>query len=122
MFDGLYRIKFVNSVHDTGWGLVVVLDNKVLGGDAAYSYVGKHRFDGTYVYLRMHVERHDDHAFSVFGDVEQFVLTLRGRPGWTGTLRGHIVGRRDLELVIDYKKLADGHVDSGINRARETVG
>ena len=33
-----------------------------------------------------------------------------------GTLRGYIVGRRDLELVVDYRKLADGHVDSGANR------
>jgi hypothetical protein len=116
MFDGLYRIKFVNSVRDSGWGLVVVLGDKVLGGDAAYSYVGRHRFDGTYVYLRLHVERHDPRAFSVFGDVGEFVLALRGRPGWTGTLRGYIVGRRDLELVVDYRKLADGHVDSGANR------
>ncbi len=113
MFDGLYRIKFINAVHDTGWGIVVVLDDKILGGDAAYSYVGRHRFDGTNVFLRIHVERHDREAFSLFGDVDQFVLTLRGRAGAEGTLRGHVVGRRDLELVIAYKKLADGHVDSG---------
>ncbi|MBW1649329.1 MAG: hypothetical protein JRJ44_01375 [Deltaproteobacteria bacterium] len=45
MYDGLWTVEFVATIHRYGNGVLVFNQNRLLGGDAGYYYSGKYNID-----------------------------------------------------------------------------
>jgi hypothetical protein len=78
MNPGLYVTKFRTPLDDAS-GVIVVDGDRVRGGDSAMHYVGEITGVADAIKVRLRVRQHDGSKQSVFGDVDDFTLTLTGR-------------------------------------------
>ncbi|MFP4518969.1 MAG: GrlR family regulatory protein [Oceanicaulis sp.] len=78
MDSGLYISRFRTPL-DNACGVIVVDGDLVLGGDSAMYYTGEISGDDHAIKVRIRVRQHDHSRQSVFGEVEDFILTLTGR-------------------------------------------
>jgi hypothetical protein len=77
MQNGIYWLEF-QSLGYAGFGLIVVKDGSLNGGDSGYFYAGKYSLEENVVSIRVRVTRHNPAWITVFGPVEQFDLELSG--------------------------------------------
>lgn len=78
MIDGLYVAKFRTPL-DEAAGVIVIANDRVMGGDSGMYYTGSISEDGDKITVKMEVRRHNEVALSVFGDFDAFALTLTGK-------------------------------------------
>jgi hypothetical protein len=78
MKSGFYITTFRTPLDDAG-GVIVVEGDDVYGGDSAMYYVGRIVSQDDPVEVSLKVRQHDKTRMSVFGDYDNFTLTLTGR-------------------------------------------
>lgn len=78
MFDGLWIIKFL-SVNDLyGSGVLIINENRLLGGDDSYYYSGSCQINQKKIDGKVHVIKYDPNGISVFGEIDHFEITFSG--------------------------------------------
>ena len=102
--EGLWTIQFRSSLRDFGAGVVVLTNNKILGGDAGFWYSGDYSINDGRVTSKVLVARFTPGHISVFGDIDQFQLdfdanftensflgkaSIEGHPHLTMEIRGN---------------------------------
>ncbi|MEQ8433361.1 MAG: GrlR family regulatory protein [Oceanicaulis sp.] len=78
MDAGLYITRFRTALDDAA-GVIVVDGDRVRGGDSGMYYVGEITGSDHVIKVRLRVRQHDKSTQSVFGDLDDFTLTLTGR-------------------------------------------
>jgi len=82
MYNGLWSVEFeTTGEYGTGrygTGVVVINENSILGGDAAYYYKGTWEITSGKIKGELLVIRYDSNGISVFGDISQFNLMIDG--------------------------------------------
>lgn len=78
MDPGLYIARFRTPLDDSS-GIIVVDGDRVRGGDSAMYYIGEISDERSGIKVRLRVRQHDHDRTSVFGEVDDFTLTLTGR-------------------------------------------
>lgn len=78
MIDGLWTVEFSSSIGLFGMGVVVIKDNRVLGGDEGYYYYGNCYLEDSNFHGELTVKRHNRNSISVFGDIEEFSFEFKG--------------------------------------------
>ncbi|MES2241858.1 MAG: GrlR family regulatory protein [Pseudomonadota bacterium] len=101
MKDGIYHVTF-NSQSGMGEGIVVVAGSKVNGGDDGYTYQGSVVAAADQVSGVLTVNRHAAGATSVFGDISDFILRLKGTHSDRGfQLTGSVDGIPQAQIQIN---------------------
>ena len=77
MYDGLWTVAFKTPI-GFGYGVVVLNNGKLLGGDAGYYYTGEYTIDGGSFQGVIDVIRFDGSSISVFGDIDEISLSFSG--------------------------------------------
>ena len=77
--DGLWTIEFISTLHLVGSGVAVLHDERLLGGDEGYYYSGHYKTQNGQFSGTIHVTRYNPKSLSVFGDIGQFTLELKGK-------------------------------------------
>jgi hypothetical protein len=90
MQNGIYLVEF-QLLNNKDFGLIVVKDGSLNGGDPGYIYSGTYSVNGNAVSIQARVIRHDPSWITVFGPIEQFDLQLSGEASpnqfvFTGTI------------------------------------
>ena len=78
MEAGLYITKFRTPLDEAG-GVIMVDGDTVSGGDSAMYYRGRITSENGVIEVSLRVRQHDETRMSVFGDYDDFKLTLTGR-------------------------------------------
>jgi len=78
MFDGLWTVEFISTINRYGRGVLIVNDNRLLGGDDGYYYSGTWNVTDNNIEAHINVIKYDDNSVSVFGNINQFQLNLNG--------------------------------------------
>lgn len=78
MDSGLYIARFRTPLDDSS-GVIVIDGARVYGGDSAMYYVGEITSEDSKIKVTLRVRQHDASRTSVFGEVDDFTLTLTGR-------------------------------------------
>ena len=81
---GFYTVQFasneyINDSEKQGNGFILLSpDGKIQGGDGGYDYHGNYRLKNDQIHADINIRRRDPNAQSIYGNVEQFDLTLEG--------------------------------------------
>lgn len=78
MFNGLWTVEFISTIKRYGKGVLIVNDNRLLGGDDGYYYSGTCNITGNNIQATINVVKYDQNSISVFGNIDHFQLTLNG--------------------------------------------
>jgi len=78
MFNGLWTVEFISAINRYGSGILVVNNDRLLGGDDGYYYTGSwsiadNKFDAT-----INAIKYNPNIVSVFGNIDHFQLNLIG--------------------------------------------
>lgn len=106
--EGLWTIQFRSSLRDFGAGVVVLTNNKILGGDAGFWYSGDYSIRNGHVSSKVLVARFTAGHISVFGDIDQFQLDFAAdfsENSFSGT--ASIPGNPNLTMEIHGNKKQD---------------
>jgi len=76
--EGFWTVQF-QTMASQGTGVVTLIDGKIFGGDAGYTYLGTYEENQDKVKARLEVRRYEDSVVSVFGTLVNFSLELNGR-------------------------------------------
>lgn len=76
--SGYYLTKFRTPLDEAG-GVIMVDGDTVFGGDSAMYYRGEITAETRVIVVKLRVRQHDETRMSVFGDYDDFTLTLEGR-------------------------------------------
>lgn len=110
MKPAIYHVKFTSSLRDFGDGLAVFKDGSINGGDHGYLYLGTYEVDGSTVTAKLKVKRWNSSVTSVFGNIDEFALELKGSVTGDGdsfSAQGAIPQMQQMTITIDGRKLAD---------------
>ena len=77
MKDGLYGVKF-QTPFGAGAGVIVKVGERVFGGDTGFAWDGDLNVANDVLVGQLNVQRHDQGMASVFGPLNNFVLTFNG--------------------------------------------
>jgi hypothetical protein len=108
--DGIYYVEFQSSLSAVGYGLAVLSNGSINGGDFGYIYQGRMNNTGNNISTRIQVSRYNSNAQSVFGSIDNFSLDLAGSIRQNGSefsLSGAIPGQPQLRISITGRKLRD---------------
>src|ERR1035437_3689940 len=78
MKSGIYHVKFTSSQQAYGEGLAVFKDGTVNGGDQGYLYIGTYQESSAGVTAKLKIKKWNQGVTSVFGNIAEFELDLRG--------------------------------------------
>jgi hypothetical protein len=84
MLDGLWILQILPPPVATG-GVAVFVNDKILGGDSGFSWVGTYRTEGRLIQGRVRVHNFDPDIKSVFGVDGDYDMHF------TGTVEGDII-------------------------------
>lgn len=109
MVDGLWTIEFISTISRAGAGVIVLRDNRLLGGDNGYYYTGDYSVTNSIISGSVNVTRFNPLIISVFGDIDNFSLTFNGNLSEDDTIEGTASreGMPDLRIQIRCKKKED---------------
>lgn len=106
MVDGLWTIEFGSSI-GIGSGVVVLTDNRLLGGDAGYYYSGQYTVDDHHIDGKAEIVRFDGNSLSVFGNLDSFTLDFDGEISEDSIVGiAHLSDRPELKAQILCRKKA----------------
>lgn len=77
-FNGLWTVEFISTLNRSGKGVMVLINGHILGGDEGYYYSGTYQINGQKIHGNVNIIRFDANTISVFGDINQFLLTFLG--------------------------------------------
>ncbi|MFZ5451871.1 MAG: hypothetical protein ACOZF2_08400 [Thermodesulfobacteriota bacterium] len=77
-YNGLWTVEFISMIGRSGKGVVVLNNNRLLGGDAGYYYSGNYEIDNNKFSGNLLIIRYDPMGISVFGDIDSFKLSFTG--------------------------------------------
>jgi len=78
MIEGLWTIEFASPIGLFGTGVMVLADERLLGGDAGYYYSGKYTVSDHHINGQARIVRFNKDSLSVFGDMDSFILDFYG--------------------------------------------
>jgi len=78
MMDGLWVVEFSSSLGLFGGGVMIVIGDRILGGDVGYYYSGRYTQDKQSITGEIDVIRFDQNTISVFGPIDSFKLSMSG--------------------------------------------
>ncbi|MCP2678468.1 hypothetical protein NHF45_02855 [Maricaulaceae bacterium NA33B04] len=84
MDNGLYLAKFRTPLDDASGVVIIVDGNTAYGGDSGMYYFGEISGTEDRLTVTLRVRRHDESTFSVFGDFDDFTLSLKGKKKGSG--------------------------------------
>jgi hypothetical protein len=106
--EALWSVEFISNHNIVGSGVAVLETQRILGGDAQYTYMGEYRVENSTFHARIVVSMYGNNAFSVFGDRRQFTLLLSGQPAeQIFDAVGHIEGEPQNRIVIRLTRRAE---------------
>lgn len=77
--NGLWAIDFLSTINLVGSGVLVMNNGRLLGGDEGFYYSGSYEKTPTNeIFAKIKVTRFKSDHISVFGDIGQFTLNLKG--------------------------------------------
>jgi len=79
MVNGLWIVEFISTLNRFGFGVIVLNNGRLLGGDAGYYYSGEYDINDNMIQGKINVIRFDENSISVFGDIDQFSLKFSGQ-------------------------------------------
>jgi hypothetical protein len=107
MLDALWSVEFRSSTQ-TGAGVVVLNQGRILGGDAQYFYVGSYRLEGAIAKATFTIQHYAGAAHTVFGNAQQLVIEVSGKPAQDSfELRGHVLGAPKATLTVRLQRRAE---------------
>jgi hypothetical protein len=75
----LYKVDF-HTVHGTGCGVVYVTDDKMRGGNSAFTFIGTYTGEGDSIKVKIATQRYnEDPSFKALFGIDRVMLTLTGR-------------------------------------------
>ena len=77
MYDGLWTVEFASTIR-FGKGILVLNNDRLLGGDAGYYYTGQYQLNENNFQGNIDIIRYDPSSISVFGNLDQFSLSFSG--------------------------------------------
>ncbi|QBY00477.1 hypothetical protein E2K80_06790 [Rhodophyticola sp. CCM32] len=99
--DGTYVVSFESSLGAFGGGTVMIKGYRISGGDIGYLYEGQLEESGDDLVGHVKVTQHDKTMESVFGDIEQFDIDLKGRViDDRGIFKGAVAGFPMFQLTV----------------------
>ena len=108
MKAGLYVVNFSSSFGNFGGGVVTIESGRIQGGDSGYLYLGTYQTKDTALSAQVTVKRHNPNAQSIFGNLNEFDLSLHGSfTDNSFTANGSVSGRPMAKININAKKVAD---------------
>jgi hypothetical protein len=110
MQSGIYHVKFTSSQQAYGEGLAVFKDGSVNGGDVGYVYLGTYEGIPGGVAAKLKIKKWNQGITSVFGNISEFDLDLRGTfsPDFSSfSVGGGIPLMPGSTITITGKRLAD---------------
>jgi len=108
MTPGIYLVTFLASSRAIGWGLVVVDQERIHGGDHSYLYRGTYVTTGSAVNASIVVSHYQGELSSVLGPLNTFKLDLSGTHSEKGfVLSGHVEGQPQMAITVQGEKKAD---------------
>lgn len=78
MFDGLWTVEFKSTINQYGKGMIVIAQDRILGGDDSYYYTGTCNILDNNIQGSINVIKYDINGISVFGDIDHFELNFHG--------------------------------------------
>ena len=79
MIDGLWTVEFISTSNRYGKGILIINQNRLLGGDEGYYYTGNCSITNGDITGTITVMRYDNNSVSVFGDIDNFELSFNGQ-------------------------------------------
>ncbi len=76
--EGLWTVSFLSNFQTFGTGVVVLTQNRILGGDAFYYYDGNVKTQDKTVEANIKVVRFNKAGMAIFGNVDSFNLNVSG--------------------------------------------
>jgi len=109
MFNGLWTIEFASMTNRFGRGILVINQDRLLGGDAGYYYVGTCSITGRKIAGTVNVIRYDPNSISVLGGMDHFELIISGELKNDNQFEadGSITGRPTIQIRIIGNKKED---------------
>lgn len=109
MIDGLWTIEFISTISRAGAGVIVLRDNRLLGGDNGYYYTGQYNLTNCSINGSVDITRFNPLIISVFGDIDHLSLTFKGKLSVDDTIEGtaNREGMPEMRIQIRCKKKED---------------
>lgn len=110
MKAGIYHVKFRSNQQSHGEGLAVIKDGSINGGDQGYLYLGSFKVDGVNVSAKVKVKKWSNALTSVFGNLADFDLDLRG--SFTAdfgafSITGSMIQMPTMRITIEGRRVSD---------------
>ncbi|MDE1890016.1 MAG: hypothetical protein KGJ87_08685 [Planctomycetota bacterium] len=109
MINGLWTVEFISTMNLFGNGVLVLFDNRILGGDAGYYYSGRYNISNDDISGEVKVTRYDEKSIAVFGDIPQFSLVFSGKlvDDYNFDAIAQFKGNPNLKIQLKCKKKED---------------
>lgn len=108
MLEAMYGVEFVSNQNDGGYGVVILETGRILGGDSSFVFVGSYEVKNGIVQANVRCTNDRNLLQSVFGDIQEFNLNLKGTPEYKGfKLVGHMVENPAMQIEIKLTRRAE---------------
>lgn len=107
MLNGFWTVTF-SAATDMGAGVVAVINNRAMGGDAGFTYIGPLSAapDGA-VSGELQISRHSNIQPPVIPGLDNYVLLVSGKvAGEHFELTGKVKGQESMQMAIRGKKVS----------------
>jgi hypothetical protein len=78
MNNGLWTVEFISTIKRYGRGVIIINDERLLGGDDGYYYSGTCNVTAGKIEATINVIKYDQNSISVFGNMDHFELKIKG--------------------------------------------
>ena len=75
--EALWSLEFMDNHDHAGGGIAVLYRNRVLGGNASFTYIGKYKLNGEEIIFEVDVKRFNEYLPGLYKD--EFSLVARGK-------------------------------------------
>lgn len=75
--EALWSLEFIDNRDHSGGGIAVLYKNRVLGGNASFTYIGEYKFSGEEIIFKVDVRRFNDYLPGLYKD--EFRLVAKGK-------------------------------------------
>jgi len=104
MKNGIYSLIFKSEGKDFGNGILVIENERALGGDLIYVYKGEVE-ENT---LILELTQHNEHSHSVFGNLHILKINLNLHSESNGyILKGNVENLQTVPLIVAAKFIGD---------------
>jgi len=105
--NGLWTANFSSATGMTGSGVVVLMDGRVLGGDANYHYVGTYTIDESRFHAEIQVTHYFGPLTNIFGPFRSIKLVLDGATSEQLIMaQGYVVSAQALRMSLRLQRVA----------------